>query len=248
MIADAVSRYPINLWNWGINNRSGHLREINREVARMNLLPRKEISLTPQGLHFERALYYSCESLVSSGLMMRKRGRSYPKVIVAYDPRSTDHIYIPSADGTNFDICPLTPAAKSYMGLSLYDAQYYFNEETQNNELSQSQQIQSRAQFNAISDHITSRAIERTMEIEEQEGPISDSQRLKGIRENRAQEREKERHKNKWPFVQEEDDATSVSQNIGDENSIEDKKRFIKPVSNANTIRSIRNKKREVNK
>jgi hypothetical protein len=59
MIADAVERYPLDLWNWGIRNCSGHLRTLPREIVRLNLLPRKQATITPQGIRFEPELYYT---------------------------------------------------------------------------------------------------------------------------------------------------------------------------------------------
>lgn len=46
MIQDRVKRFPLDLWEWGIRNRSGHLRTIQQDVMRANLLPRKKVSVT----------------------------------------------------------------------------------------------------------------------------------------------------------------------------------------------------------
>jgi putative transposase len=37
MIADKVERYPIDLWEWGIANRSGSLRVMPQEIVRLKL-------------------------------------------------------------------------------------------------------------------------------------------------------------------------------------------------------------------
>jgi hypothetical protein len=57
MIADHVPRYPLDIWRWGIRNSSGHLRSLPREIVRLNLLPRKQVSITPHGIHFEKNLW-----------------------------------------------------------------------------------------------------------------------------------------------------------------------------------------------
>src|SRR5262249_8208440 len=38
MVADHVERRPAQLWGWGILNRSGHLRQIDPDIVRGNLL------------------------------------------------------------------------------------------------------------------------------------------------------------------------------------------------------------------
>ncbi len=39
MIADDIPPIPIELWNWGIINRSGKLRTINEDIIKLNLMP-----------------------------------------------------------------------------------------------------------------------------------------------------------------------------------------------------------------
>src|ERR1044071_8330534 len=59
-IQDKVDRYPIDLWNWGIKNRNGNFGFISRDVLRKNLLPHKQVTITPKGIHFGKGLYYTC--------------------------------------------------------------------------------------------------------------------------------------------------------------------------------------------
>lgn len=237
MIADNLERYPINLWNWGIQNRSGPLRTLPRDVVRMNLLPRREITVTAQGLHFERELYYACDPLLRNGLMMRKRGRKSPKVTVAYDPRTVDYVYLPSLDNRHVTVCPLTPAARTFLGRDLYESQDHFNRETQRLELAQTQQIQSKAQIHAIQSHVTNNAIEKAAEALENSPDLSNSQRLSGIRENKRLAKEAERAKSLWNYPQPNGDSNSEPDNLNNQPS-DDK--YVAPLSNANEIRGLR--------
>jgi len=244
MIADKVARFPIDLWNWGMENRTGHLRTLSRDVIRMNLLPRKEISVTPQGLHFERELYYSCDPLLEAGLMMRKRGRKSPKVTIAYDPRTTDYIYLPGSDKREVTICPLTPAAKTFLGRDLYEARAYFNEETQDAELSQTRQIRSEAEFHAINNHVTENAIEKAGEAHEKAGDLPKSQRTRGVRGNRALENELDRKNNRWEFGQNKTANKVSSSNGHNLENLGSEENYVVPLSNADRIREIRNQKK----
>lgn len=244
MIADKVGRYPVSLWNWGMQNRTAHLRTLPREVVRINLLPRREITVTPQGLHFERELYYSCPALLQAGLMMRKRGRKAPKVTVAYDPRTTDYIYLPSLDNREVTVCPLTPAAKTFLGRDLYETQTYFNEETQDSEFSRTQQIQSQAEFHAIQNHVTENAIEKSEEAHERVGYLSKTKRTGSIRVNRAEELEIDRRNNSWELGQ--NNSINVSPKLDEHlpKNQEAGEAYVKPLSNADRIREIRNRKK----
>src|SRR5699024_12430467 len=40
MVAEGLVPTPINLWSWGIQNRTGRLRTIDRNILRLNVLPR----------------------------------------------------------------------------------------------------------------------------------------------------------------------------------------------------------------
>jgi len=237
MIADNLERYPVNFWNWGIQNRSGHLRTLPRDIVRMNLLPRKEITVTAQGLHFERELYYACDPLLRNGLMMRKRGRRSPKVTVVYDPRTLDYVYLTSLDNRQVVICPLTPAAKTFLGRDLYEAQAYFTGETQSLELAQTQQIQSKAQIHAIQSYVTNSAIEKTTEALENSSNLSNTQRLSGIRENKRLENEADRAKNLWDNRQANNGSDSKLDYL-DNQAPEDE--YVVPLSNIGEIRSLR--------
>ena len=62
MIQEQVEPVPINLWQWGIKNRNGHLREMSHEIIMMNLMP-KNATVTFKGIRFKE-MYYSCEQAI----------------------------------------------------------------------------------------------------------------------------------------------------------------------------------------
>lgn len=177
-------------------------------------------------------------------LQTLKRGRKSPKVTVAYDPRITDYIYLPSSDNREVTICPLTPAAKTFLGRDLQEAQFYFKEETQYEELSRTQQIQSQAQFHAIDSHITKNAIEKAKEALDTAGNLPNSFRTRGIRDNRKAERELDK-KNDWQELSQNSSTNEILNSVQEltENEESDET-FIIPVSNADKIREIRNQKK----
>jgi putative transposase len=96
MIADGVEHTPLKLWEWGVQNRSGLLRTASPQTVYAALLPRETGSITPQGIRFKKRRY----QVVSDRLKEEER-RWYVRaregripVTVAYDPRTTNYIYL----------------------------------------------------------------------------------------------------------------------------------------------------------
>src|SRR5699024_7565902 len=59
MVAEGLVPTPINLWNWGIQNRTGRLRTIDRNILRLNVLPRGKATISRAGIKFKNLLYGS---------------------------------------------------------------------------------------------------------------------------------------------------------------------------------------------
>jgi hypothetical protein len=57
MVHDGVEPVPLNLWNWGIENRSGMLRHFPETLVRLHLLPQDMATVTHKGINFKRMLY-----------------------------------------------------------------------------------------------------------------------------------------------------------------------------------------------
>ena len=129
-IADEVQRFPNDLWDWGMENRTGHLQDYARDIVRLNLLPRKEVSVTEHGIHFSHQLYYTCETAEREGWFARARIRGSWKVSIAYHPHSTKHIYLPVNDGMGVEVCELTPASKAFENSDFFSVENYYFEET----------------------------------------------------------------------------------------------------------------------
>lgn len=53
MITDGIVPTPINLWNWGIQNRKGRLRTVDRDILRLNVLPRGRATISQAGIKFK---------------------------------------------------------------------------------------------------------------------------------------------------------------------------------------------------
>lgn len=238
-IADQVDLYPQDLWNWGIENRSGHLRTIPREIVRLNLLPRKTVSVTKQGIHFEKEIYYTCNLAREDGWFERARQRGSWKIEVAYDPRNLTNIYVPLNDGREIEVCHLTPAAKVFQLRDWYSADDYFESKAVSKLENQNRELQSDAEFYAQQQQIISEASKKTQLAKQELGKQSKAAQTANIRKNRAEERELERQQKYIDLTGNNSNTEEINEITVDDN--EDK--YVAPKSNLSKISEIRKRK-----
>jgi putative transposase len=200
MIQDNVEPYPVDLWNWGIQNRSGHLRQMTPDIVRLNLLPTAEASVTARGIYY-KGLYYTCELALREQWFVKARMQGRWKVSIAYDPRSLDIIYLRLNESRHLEVCQLTEADQRFKGRDWHEVIDYFEEQKQTQEIANTRQQQSKATFHAQLEHLVLEATEQT---EKHQIGQSKRSRLKDIRENRKLERENERDAGAWKLGNEE--------------------------------------------
>lgn len=184
MIADEITASPINLWNWGIKNRKGRLKTVDREVLRLNILPKGRASVSRAGIRF-KGLYYSSDKAVKEQWFVNLKVRS---IEVVYDPRNMSKIYIPYNNGLDYDECYLIDASLQYKDCLLEEI--IFNEEL-DSELKDKalrEQNQNNIDLEKEIDKIVKQAKkEKAKDINYNKSP---NQKLKGIKKNRAIEKE----------------------------------------------------------
>ena len=161
MIADHVEPYPIDLWNWGIRNRSGHLRKPDIETVRLNLLPEAEASVTQTGISFAN-LKYSSELAQREQWFERAGEKGSWKIRVAHDPRTRNRIYLRLDGGKRIETCHLLPADKTFLDRNWYETMEEFELRKQKNEASRTRHHQSRARFHAATNQVVTAANEQT--------------------------------------------------------------------------------------
>lgn len=212
MIADHVEPYPAALWSWGIQNRMGHLRTASPDQVRLNLLPTGRASIARDGLHF-KGLRYSCEVGRQEGWFVRARARGRERVLVAYDPRRVDVIYLRLADEHRLEPCYLLDPYQAYRGRDWYDTLDYLALKQQHHQAARSHQLQVEAAHEAQIAQIINTAQERqsarleTAAQQSSTGKLSKAARLKDIEQNRQQERAYEREQAQWQLLPAEDKA-----------------------------------------
>lgn len=184
MIADEVTAAPINLWNWGIKNRKGRLKTVNRDVLRLNILPKGRASISRAGIRF-KGLYYSSDKALKEQWFVNLKVRS---IEIVYDPRNMSKIYIPYNNGLDFDECYLIDNSLQYKNCLLEEV--IFNQELDSELKNKAlrEQNQSNIDLEKEIDKIVAQAKkEKTKDINYNE---SQNKKLKGIRRNRSVEKE----------------------------------------------------------
>ena len=200
MIAEHVERYPLDIWNWGVVNRGTSLKPRSRDHVRLNLLPRRTVSITGSGIHFEKQLFYTCERAEREQWFARANLRDSWTMEAAHDPRTTNAIYLITDGGTKIERCHLTLASRHLKGRDWVDICDYIGMENQAKEVAEFRRQQASVTLHDKQDVIISRAAERKEQAMFAAGKISKSVLVSGIRENRAEEWERERAAGIWNF------------------------------------------------
>lgn len=112
---------PIDLWNWGLQNRTGRLRKADSDSLRITLLPREQATTSEKGICIF-GLYYSSPEIMTSGWLYRTKNSNRPeKVTVAYDPNVADEVYLFfKPNSREYWICKLTDLSREYRNSSFW--------------------------------------------------------------------------------------------------------------------------------
>lgn len=183
MLEDEILPIPLQLWKWGIENRKGRLRTVNREILRLNILPSGKASVSKAGIRF-KGLYYSSDKAIKEQWFISNKIRS---IEIVYDPRNMNKIYIPFDNGLSYDECYLIGASKQYKDCLLEEI--IFNQEFES-ELKE-KQMREQNQNNIDLDTEIQKIVEEARKIKEKDVDYnrSASEKIKGIKRNRSVEK-----------------------------------------------------------
>jgi hypothetical protein len=122
-IPDELPRTSKDLWQWGIENRSGALKSYDVEQFKILTLPRTTATVSNEGIKYE-SLTYSCSEAFEQGWFIRDAHRTRPeKVEIGFDPRTTNKIYVfPKGQSTHFWVALLTDRSRAYKDMTFYEA------------------------------------------------------------------------------------------------------------------------------
>jgi hypothetical protein len=184
MTADGVPSIPVDLWNWGIVNRSGLLRRYPENQVKFALMPVKEAIVTHQGIRFQ-GLFYSGQVPLKERWFERARRSGVWKVWISYDPRDSDVVYLHTPDQhPGYDICNLTSRSRDSRNASLQEVGAQLAQEQTTSAARKMAQQNSLVEVIAGMEKVVQRAAARKTPSR-----ASDAERVRGIRPNRAVEK-----------------------------------------------------------
>lgn len=185
MMSDGVEPRPLALWKWGIQNRAGHLRQVDPSILRMSLLPTDEASVTSKGIRF-KGVFYCCERAVREQWFVRARTNGSWRVSISYDPRCIDVIYLRGEGRKQPEPCRLVEADERFKGGAWVDIEEVAKAQKEQRELTASSDQQRHATVEAHKQAIVAEAkVQTAMHQTDQ----SKRSRIQGIRENRRDEK-----------------------------------------------------------
>ncbi len=122
MVTDGLSAAPIDLWEWGVVNRSGFLKTLTVEEVSLNVMPSDIARVTAKGIKFKNG-YYSCPTALRDDWFARAR-RDEWTVDVSFDPRNMENVYLRSPKlPRGFEPCRLLDPSAVYGGKSLFEVE-----------------------------------------------------------------------------------------------------------------------------
>ncbi|MBF5096020.1 transposase [Azospirillum sp. INR13] len=199
MIAEEVRAIPIELWEWGVARRSGQLRAYPPDLVRQSVLPSDDATVTPHGIRFY-GCFYTCAKAMAEHWFDRARQRGSWTVRVSYDPRCLNEVYLHGTDGgrIRFVPCVMTDRSAAYRDRTLWEIDQVRQEERRVHNVHQPQALQGRIDLmQSVKDIVA------TAEAKHAAAPAevsSDHGKLKGIRDNRRQERRENQEREAFRF------------------------------------------------
>lgn len=194
MIVDDVMPIPKELWQWGITNRSGRLRTFPEDIVKLNLMPSGRATITAKGIKFKK-LHYTCEKAKTEQWFERARSGTLDKsqkyLDISYDPRKPEYIYIRSSDGKDYEKCSIIDFEARHIGKNWSEIEYLLAHEQLQKQKYKGKETQTKVDLMAEFENIVEQATASTDAVRDK--TVSNSKKVKGIRDNRAFEKEKRR-------------------------------------------------------
>ena len=183
---------PIQLWRWGVQNRVGRLRKVNEQSLRINLLPRKKVSISEHGVRIF-GMYYTGPKILKAGWLHRSAHIKRPQNLnAAYDHGTVDHIYLfPDKSKSLYWECNLAVKSREFKGMTLWEARQ-----------KQDEVKKSRAEYE-LAEIKHKREVDRFVESKiktakklRKPTTSSDAQKIREINKNKEQVKQQERKEN----------------------------------------------------
>lgn len=190
MVTDGLSAAPLDLWQWGVANRSGFLKTLTVEEVSLNVMPSDVARVTARGIKFKGG-YYSCTTAMRDDWFAKAR-RDEWEIDVSFDPRSMENVYVrgPKLRG-GFEACRLLDRSLDYAGKSLFEIEELGIAAKRAEAVGENDRQAKRLLIDGHMAGIESNAKKKTRAVADAD--IPKSKKTADIRNNRAEEKEVQR-------------------------------------------------------
>ncbi|WP_337017075.1 Mu transposase C-terminal domain-containing protein [Oceanobacillus massiliensis] len=184
MIEAGVEPIPVKLWEWGMKNRAGRLREISKQQLMLTLLPTAKATINGHGIKWKGMYYSSARALKEQWFVKARMSGSY-KVSITYDPRDVSFIYLHDKDTHTFERCFLLEHQSRYKDKAIEDVQYLQESEQRIKQQNKTSGLKEKINLMEEVEEIVKEAEKQS---KRDRTNVSKNQRLKGIKDNRKKE------------------------------------------------------------
>lgn len=195
MVTEGLTACPLDLWEWGILNRSGRLKALPLDYVRLNVMPRDTARVTARGILFKKG-YYSCDTAISEEWFAKARKETWT-VDVSYDPRNLGLLYIrDSRMVKGYEVCRLLGCSSDLLGVSLFEEEEvdFHNKNTEAEKEKETQG--NRLMKDKLTENIVKKAARETKAALDPTAPKS--ARTADIGNNKAEEKAFQRQREKF--------------------------------------------------
>lgn len=200
MLKSQVTQIPVKLWEWGIRNCSGALRTFPEETVRLALMPGDTGSITERGIYF-RKLYYTCPQARQELWFENARKNGRYSADISYDPRDMSTIYVWDKQKQEAYECSLLDWEQRFSGKSIEEVVYEQEKQDLLKKESERAELEAAINLNRRIESIVAEAEKMAPSVKD----IPKAERLSGIRENRAKEKEAVRKEEAFTAREKED-------------------------------------------
>jgi len=238
MIFDGVEPYPVSLYYWGIDNRSGIPRRRDPETIRLALLPESEATVTERGIQFGPN-FYTCQYAEDNAWALKAKNYGRWKVRVGFDPRRTNMIYLRL--GNDMPSIPCYLDSKSpFQGCDWVEVDSYTDSKKLLAKRAIHRGLQAESDLDSQVEGIVAKATIRTQEANINAPKESKRSRIENMRARTREEIEHMQRMEGYEILTEESPEFSVRASRSQAASASGADEVYVPIPQPNNVRDIR--------
>ena len=219
-VKDGIAPIPSKIWDWGVRNRNGILRTVSEELMKLNVMPVGKATVTKEGIKFKKILY-TCPTGESQNWFVEARYKGTWKINVSYDPRNMTHIYIKDEKNRQFETCTIKQSHKVYANKSLAEIELLKSEKKKLELKNEENNLNVSINLYKDVEDIISEAQKKNEKFEHKYE--SKSQKIKNIRKNKKEEKDKIRQEEAFILAKESETINMTNEEVEEVYTFESK-------------------------